>query len=49
MVRYMHERLPHSHLTEHEGDNHFAINSHLEEIITELIPEEKKQYSRNKA
>ena len=48
MVRYMHERLPHSHLTEHEGDNHFAISRHLEEIITELIPEEeKKQYCRN--
>lgn len=51
MVRSMHERLPHSHLTEHEGDNHFAIVNHLEEIITELIPEEEKtQYSRhNKA
>lgn len=34
----MHERLPHNPLTEHKGDNHLAINSHLEAIITELVP-----------
>ena len=41
MIRYMKERLPHSQLHEYEGANHFAINSYLEDIVTDLIPEQE--------
>ncbi len=33
MVRYMVERLPHSVLREFEGENHFTLFRHLEEIL----------------
>lgn len=41
MVRYMVERLPHSVLREFEGENHFTLFRHLEEIVSDLVPEEK--------
>ena len=41
MVRYMVERLPHSILREFEGDMHFTMFRHLEEILSDLVPNEK--------
>ena len=41
MARYMAERLPHAELREFEGVDHFKMASHLEEIFSELIPDEK--------
>ncbi len=38
MMRYMAERLPHAELKEYEGEDHFAISQHLEEILDELVP-----------
>lgn len=40
MVRYIVERLPHSVLREFEGESHFTLFRHLEEILSDLVPEE---------
>lgn len=37
MVRYMKERLPHCDLHELEGETHFTVMKHLEEIVRKLI------------
>ena len=41
MARYIAERLPHAELREFDGVDHFKMASHLEEIFSELIPDEK--------
>lgn len=38
MVRYMANRLPNCKLREFEGETHFTIMKHLEEIVTTLVP-----------
>jgi len=38
MIRYMVDRLPHVELREFD-DTHFTIHRHLDEILTELIPQ----------
>lgn len=38
MVRYMADRLPNCKLREYEGETHFTIMKHLEEIVTTLLP-----------
>jgi pimeloyl-ACP methyl ester carboxylesterase len=49
MIRYMADRLPHSDLQEFQGEGHFAVANHLEEILAELVPEEPlTEYSTNK-
>lgn len=40
MVRYMEERLPNCKLREFEGETHFTIMKHLEEVVTTLVPPE---------
>lgn len=40
MIRYMAERLPHSELREFEEDNHFAVAYRLDEVLSDLVPEE---------
>lgn len=37
MVRYMHERLPNSQLHELEGETHFTIMKHLEDVVVQLV------------
>ncbi|EPQ57500.1 alpha/beta-hydrolase [Gloeophyllum trabeum ATCC 11539] len=39
-TRYMAERLPHGVLHEYEGETHFTILHHLEEIMSELLPQQ---------
>lgn len=39
MIRYLAGRLPHSVLREFEGEDHFTVINHLEEILSDLIPE----------
>lgn len=41
MVRYMDERLLHSLLREYPDDTHFTMFRHLEEIISDLVPDER--------
>lgn len=38
MVRYMAERIPQCTLREFEGETHFTVVKHLEEVITTLVP-----------
>lgn len=40
MIRYMAERLPNCKLREFEGETHFTIMKHLEEVITTVVPPE---------
>ncbi|KMU79947.1 hypothetical protein CISG_08229 [Coccidioides immitis RMSCC 3703] len=40
MTRYMAERLPHCVLREFEGDDHYTMVRHLEQIVSEFVPEE---------
>ena len=40
MIRYMAEHLPHARLHEYAGVNHYAMGYKLEEILSELVPEE---------
>ncbi|KAF2185307.1 alpha/beta-hydrolase [Zopfia rhizophila CBS 207.26] len=40
MIRYLAERLPHCVLREFEGDTHYTMFKHLEEALSELVPEE---------
>ncbi len=42
-IRYLAKRLPHSTLREFDGDGHFSVVSHLDEFVSELIPEETKR------
>lgn len=37
MVRYMRDRLPNCHLKELEGEDHFSIIKHMEDIVKELV------------
>lgn len=39
-VRPMAERLPHGVFKEYEGETHFTLVKHLEDILVELVPEE---------
>ena len=39
MIRYMVERLPYSDYREYEGDSHWTLHRHLEEILLDLVPE----------
>jgi pimeloyl-ACP methyl ester carboxylesterase len=41
MIRYMTERLPHAVLQEFD-DTHFTMHQHMDEILSELIPEQAK-------
>ncbi|KAL2862818.1 alpha/beta fold hydrolase [Aspergillus lucknowensis] len=43
MIRYMAARLPHCDLREFEGETHYTLSRHLEEIISELVPEKLLQ------
>lgn len=38
MIRWMSERLPDCELHEYEGESHFTIIKHLEDIIPQMIP-----------
>lgn len=40
MIRYMAERLPHCEYKEYENDSHVTLGDHLEEALSELVPEE---------
>ncbi|RDW58944.1 alpha/beta fold hydrolase [Aspergillus mulundensis] len=40
MIRYMAERLPHCVLHEIEGGTHFTVAGYIEEILSELVPED---------
>ncbi|KAL2840425.1 Alpha/Beta hydrolase protein [Aspergillus pseudoustus] len=39
MVRSMAARLPHADLREYEGESHFTLSEHIDEILDELVPE----------
>ena len=41
MIRYMVERLPNSVLREFEGESHWTLSHHLEEILSDLVPKEE--------
>jgi pimeloyl-ACP methyl ester carboxylesterase len=43
MVRYMAERLPNCTLKEYEGESHYTMSNHLEEIFVELLPDIKSK------
>jgi hypothetical protein len=45
----MAERLPHSVLREFEDDGHFTRGNRLEEILSDLIPEETSTERSTKA
>ena len=40
MIRYMAERLPHCVLREFQGETHFTVAGHIDEILSDLVPEE---------
>ena len=42
MVRYMAERLPNCELREFEDDTHFTLHRHLDQILSELVPEHSR-------
>lgn len=47
MIRYMAEHLPHCDLREYD-DSHFTLGRHLEDILSQLIPEETmRSFERN--
>ncbi|KAJ0415369.1 Alpha/Beta hydrolase protein [Aspergillus carlsbadensis] len=39
MIRNMAERLPHADLRVYEGETHFTLSRHIDEIFLELVPE----------
>ncbi|KAF2475231.1 alpha/beta-hydrolase [Lindgomyces ingoldianus] len=46
MIQYMSKRLPHSVLHECEGDTHFTMVKHLEQILRELVGHSSETESR---
>ncbi|KAL6238325.1 hypothetical protein BDW75DRAFT_227961 [Aspergillus navahoensis] len=43
MIRYMAERLPHCVLREFNDKTHFTVASHIDDILSELVPQEMVQ------
>ncbi|KAL5046697.1 hypothetical protein BDW71DRAFT_63443 [Aspergillus fruticulosus] len=43
MIHYMAERLPHCVLREFEGETHFTVAGHIDDILSELVPQEIAQ------
>ena len=41
MIRYMVERLPYTEFREYEGESHWTLHRHIEEILSDLVPEAK--------
>ncbi|KAL3447134.1 Alpha/Beta hydrolase protein [Aspergillus insuetus] len=39
MIRNMAERLPHADLRVYEGETHYTLSRHIDEIFSELVPE----------
>ncbi len=39
MIRYLAERLPHCIMREYAGDTHYTMFNHVDEVLSELVPE----------
>ncbi|KAL5344025.1 Alpha/Beta hydrolase protein [Aspergillus crustosus] len=45
MIRYMAEKLPHAVLKVYEGETHYTVSRHLEDILDELVHEKMREYA----
>ncbi|KAL4868005.1 hypothetical protein BDV12DRAFT_109127 [Aspergillus spectabilis] len=44
MIRYMAKKLPYAILREYEGETHYTVSRHIEDIFDELVPEVRGEY-----
>ena len=49
MVRALVERLPNAELREFPADSHYSVVEHLDDVLTELVPEDEREKARAEA